>query len=124
MTTDSFALQSKRQSLPPYGCVPVPVRGPSKVNISQNCITLHTLTLTHSKSEGMHCSVADVNKQNKETANTLKLSFRDTSPYQCHAKKEEEEEEEAHSFLFMLDIQETSKIKLKLSQDLSYLPAK
>ena len=27
-------------------------------------------------------------------------------------------------FFFMLDIQETSKIKLKLSQDLSYLPAK
>ena len=62
------------------------------------------MTLTHSKSEGMHCSVADVNKQNKETANTLKLSFRDTSSYQCHAQKEEEEEEEeAHSFfLFFL----------------------
>ena len=128
MTTDPFALPSKRQSLPLHDCVPVPVRGPSKANISRNCITLHTLTLTHSKSDGMHCSVADVNKQNKETANTLKLSFRDTSSYQCHAKKEEEEEEEeAHSFFlffFMLDIQETSKIKLKLSQDLSYLPAK
>ena len=36
----------------------------------------------------------------------------------CKKKKKEEEEEEAYSF-FMLDIQVTSKITRKLSQDLS-----
>ena len=39
-------------------------------------------------------------------------------------KKKKKKKKKLIPFFFMLDIQETSKIKLKLSQDLSYLPAK
>ena len=121
LTTDSFALLSKRQSLPPHGCVPVPVLGPSKCIVSRNYITIHTLTLTDSKLEGMHCSVTDVNKQNKAKEPPLHLNHNAGTPLDIAVMQKENR---LVPFFFMLGIPVTNKITQKLSQDLFYLPAK